>query len=400
MMRWTMVLTGALFLAACGGGSGDSPMMTNSGGSATTGTGSGGSATTGTGTGSGGTGTGTGSGTDPQTKPGKDPAGNPSGGCAIPTEAKLADVSKPKTVVGDGTAASCTGTAFVDAVAKGGVITFNCGTNPVTITLSATAKIFNDTGPEIVIDGGDKVTLSGGGKVRILYMNTCDQAQKWTTAKCDNQDHPRLTIQNLTFVDGNAKGQKPEGGGAIFASGGRMKIINSRFLHNVCDDTGPDVGGGAVRALQQHNNQPLYVVSSTFGGSDKVQENVCSNGGGLSSIGVSYTVINSLFIGNRAIGNGANPAKSGTPGGGSGGAIYNDGNEFTLSLCGTLIENNTANEGGGAIFFVSNNRTGSLILRDSKLKNNPSKGFETDGFPGIFVLDKDNKPELINSTVQ
>ena len=33
-----------------------------------------------------------------------------------------------------------------------------------------------------------------------------------------------------------------------------------------------------------------------------------------------------------AIGDGANPAESGTPGGGSGGAIYNDGNTFTLTL--------------------------------------------------------------------
>ncbi len=376
-MRLTMLLICGQLLLACGGGSSDSPAMMNNGGSP-----------------------GTGTGTDPVTNPGKDPAGNPSGGCAIPSDARAADVSNSKNVVGNGSAASCTGAAFVDAVQRGGVITFNCGADPVTITLSATAKIFNDTGPEIVIDGGGKVTLSGGGKVRILYMNTCDQAQKWTTAKCDNQDHPRLTIQNLTFIDGNAKGQKPEGGGAIFASGGRLKLINSRFLHNVCDDTGPDVGGGAVRAFQQHNNQPLYVVNSTFGGAENGQGNICSNGAGLSSIGVSYTVINSVFMGNSAIGNGANPARSGSPGGGSGGAIYNDGNEFTLSLCGTLIENNNANEGGGAIFFVSNNRSGSLILRDSKLKNNPSKGFGTDGFPGIFVLDKDNKPELINSTVE
>ena len=32
-----------------------------------------------------------------------------------------------------------------------------------------------------------------------------------------------------------------------------------------------------------------------------------------------------LFSHNRAIGEGGNPAEEGTPGGGSGGAIYNDG---------------------------------------------------------------------------
>ena len=57
-----------------------------------------------------------------------------------------------------------------------------------------------------MIDGADKVTLSGGGKVRILYQNTCDQKQVWTTSQCQNQDHPQLTLQNLTFVYGNATG--------------------------------------------------------------------------------------------------------------------------------------------------------------------------------------------------
>lgn len=326
------------------------------------------------------------------------PAGNPKGTCSVPADAQLEDVSRPTTVVGTGTPESCTGDAFVAAVAAGGVVTFDCGPDPVTIKLTKTAKVFNDKGPKIVIDGGGKVTLDGGGAVRILYQNTCDQAQKWTTSHCDNQDSPALTVQNLTFTGGNAKGQDPGGGGAIFAQGGRLKVINSRFFGNVCDDTGPDVGGGAVRALEQYDGMPVYVVNSTFGGKDGYG-NVCSNGGGLSSIGVSYTVINSLFSYNKAIGNGANPAKSGTPGGGSGGAIYNDGNKYTLTLCGVDIEHNHANEGGGAIFFVSNDRSGSLVIQDSTLADNPSDGFETKGYPGIFVLASGN-PQVSNSTIQ
>jgi hypothetical protein len=326
--------------------------------------------------------------------------GNPNGKCAIPAEAQLESVSNPTTVVGTGTPASCTGDAFVAAVAKGGIITFNCGPNPVTITLTKTAKIFNDKGPKIVIDGGGKVTLSGGGKVRILYQNTCDQNQVWTTSHCDNQDHPQLTVQNLTFVDGNSKGQTVDGGGggAIYVRGGRFKILNSRFFRNVCENVGPDIGGGGVRVLSQSENKPVYVVNSTFGGA-ATYGNTCSNGSGLSSIGVSYTVINSLFSNNNAIGNGANPAKPGTPGGGSGGAIYNDGNLFTLSLCGVDIHDNVANEGGGAIFFVSNNGTGNMVIKDSTLKNNLSKGFETQGLPGIFYLS--NIPATVtNSTLQ
>jgi hypothetical protein len=311
----------------------------------------------------------------------------------------LEDTSSPDRVIGNGTPQSCTSEAVVASVAQGGVITFNCGLHPVTIVLKQTAKVFNDTGPRIVIDGGGKVTLSGDGVRRILYMNTCDPAQIWTTSHCQNQDHPRLTVQNLTFLNGNSKGEQTyDGGGAIWVRGGRFKIVNSRFFNNAFADTGPAVGGAAVRVFSQYQGQPVYVVNSTFGGAEGFG-NIGSNGGGLSSIGVSYTVINSLFSHNRAIGTGANPARAGTPGGGSGGAIYNDGNTFTLSLCGTRIEHNQANEGGGAIFFVSNDRSGSLRIEDSSLSHNPSGRFETPGYPGIYFLGN-GLPQVINSTIE
>jgi len=318
-------------------------------------------------------------------KPKQLPApGNPAGHATIPADARPVDTSHPTRKIGTGTPAGCTSAAVVKAVAQGGIITFDCGPDPVTITMTATAKVRN-TSASVVIDGGGRVTLSGGGKHRILYLNTCDQAQTWTTSHCDDQATPRLTVQNLAFADGNSIGQKTNdpvggGGGAIYDRGGRLKVINSRFTGNRCDSAGPDLGGAAIRALEQYHDLPVYVVNSTFTGG------VCSNGAGLSSIQVSWTVLNSVFTGNSAIGHGANPARSGTPGGGSGGAIYLDGDDFTLTLDGTLIENNKAKEGGGAVFFVSNDRTGNLKIRDSKLLHNPSAGFETDGLPGIFFL--------------
>jgi hypothetical protein len=85
---------------------------------------------------------------------------------------------------------------------------------------------------------------------------------------------------------------------------------------------------------------------------------------------VSWTVINSVFRNNSAIGNGGNPALSGTPGGGSGGAIYNDGNEMSLSLCGVHIEDNDVVQHGSAIFFVSNNHTGDIRIDRTVIRNN------------------------------
>ncbi len=396
---WKVLLL-TVALCACGGdddanvaasgGSGGASGQSGSGGASGQG-GSGGASGQG---GSGGSGGGSG-------QSGNGGTGGGTSACEIPAEAQPEDTSNPDHVVGTGTPQSCTGQAFVDAVAQGGVITFDCGPDPVTITLTETAKVFNDTGPEIVIDGGNKVTLSGGGNTRILYMNTCDQDLVWTTSHCDNQDHPRLTVQNLTFVDGNSTGQLEEGGGggAILVRGGRFKVINSKFYDNVCESVGPDIGGAAIRTFSQFENRPVYVVDSVFG--EEGRGNVCSNGGGLSSIGVSYTVINSTFSHNSAIGNGANPMQPGTPGGGSGGAIYNDGNDFTLTLCGTTITNNTANEGGSAIFFVSNNRTGHLVIHDSTLRDNTGDSFGTEGYPGIFVLSANNNtPDVVNSTIE
>ncbi|WP_342773296.1 hypothetical protein [Arenicella xantha] len=321
------------------------------------------------------------------------------GFCAVPATAQAESIAQPDTVIGNGSPASCTSAAVVAAVAKGGVITFNCGAAPVEIEMQQTAKVINNTGPRIVIDGGGKVTLNGQGQRRILYMNTCDPDQIWTTPHCQNQDHPQLTVQNITFKNGNSKSETQyDGGGAIWVRGGRFKLVNTRFENNVCADAGPDVGGAAVRVFSQYQGLPVYVANSIFGGSAETA-NVCSNGGGLSSIGVSFSIYNSWFSHNRAIGNGANPSRSGTPGGGSGGAIYNDGNDFDLFLCGTTIENNHANEGGGAVFFVSNNRQGTLSIENSLLRSNPSLGFETANYPGIFFLGRGN-PSVVRSTIQ
>ncbi len=247
--------------------------------------------------------------------------------------------------------------------------------------MQATAKVMN-TSPLVVLDGGGLVTLSGQGKRRILYMDTCDRSQVWTTSHCQDQSTPALVIQNLAFTGGNSSGQLFDGGGggAIFARGGRLRIVNSVFRDNRCDRDGPDIGGGAVRALSQYDDLPVYVVNSRF------RANVCSNGGALSSIGVSLTVLNSRFVANRAIGIGANPARSGTPGGGSGGAIYNDGDQMTLSIAGSVFLDNQANEGGGAVFFVSDDRSGTMAIADSTLEHNRNAGFQTAGLAGIFFL--------------
>lgn len=325
-------------------------------------------------------------------------AGNPDGTYPVPPEAGLEDVSDADHVIGDGTPESCTCNEFVNAVALGGKIVFDCGPDPVTIIMDRPAKVFNDANPDIVIDGGGLISLSGGGKTRILYMNTCDPDQNWTTEHCQNQDHPRLTLQNIIFSDGNSTAElEYDGGGAVWVRGGRFKIVNCRFFNNRCDDVGPDVGGAAVRVFSQFNSLPVYVVNSTFGGPGGYG-NSGSNGGAISSIGVSWTIINSLFSYNRAVGNGGNPSQSGTPGGGSGGAIYNDGNTMTLTILGTRIEYNEVNAYGSAIFFVSNDHSGNIRIDESVITNNIG-GSWYPAYPQIS-MHSDTPIEVTNSVIE
>jgi hypothetical protein len=330
------------------------------------------------------------------------PAGNPDGHAAVPAAGQAENVSAPTTVIGGGNPSGCTADAFVSAVAKGGVITFDCGPDPVTIVMSAPAKVINDTAAKLVIDGGNRVTLSGGGKSRILYMATCDQAQVYPPGPGDCNTNPgvQLVVQNLTFVDGNASAiadtDNHGGGGAIYAQGGSLKVVNSRFFNNVCVSLGSDVGGGAIRKLDYlvaagaGPARPVWIVKSTFGGRAGLG-NSCANGGALSSIGVSWNIINSLLSENSALGHGANDGD-----GGNGGAIYNDGNEIVTNITGSLLENNKANEGGSAVFFVSNNQTGSLTVKDSITRNNPRGTFETPGLPGFYVIAK--APAVIDNS--
>src|SRR5262249_61036808 len=98
------------------------------------------------------------------------------------------------------------------------------------------------------------------------------------------------------------------GGGAIFVRGGRFKGINPRFVRNRCDQAGPDLGGAAIRVRDQSQDLPVYIASSTFGGAAG-QGGVCSNGGALSSIGVSWGGLNSGMAYNSAVRRGGKPAR-------------------------------------------------------------------------------------------
>lgn len=252
---------------------------------------------------------------------------------------QLADTSRPTTVVGNGSAASCTEAALTAALAQGGTITFSCGAAPLTLRVTAEQVITKDT----VLDGGGTITLSGGGQNRILKIDsTFDRAT------------PRVTIQNLRFIDGRVSGTKPAGdttlgGAAIYRLGGSLIVINSRFENNRGADSGQDQAGGAIFSVGVGETD---ILGSHF------QGNTCSNGGAIGNLGNPFMLVNSTVQDNRATGSGGNPGN-----GGNGGGITVDGQGKTVVLCGVVLRGNQARAFGGGFFRVAYQRERTVIDR-------------------------------------
>jgi hypothetical protein len=280
----------------------------------------------------------------------------PSPVCAAPVAA--VDTSKPTAVVGTGTAASCTEGLLATALGAGGIVTFDCGPSPATITVTKTIELPTDK--DTAIDGGGTITIDGGGAVRILDWNSANyRANKHT-----------LTLQHITLAHGRAKGTMPYApapspcssgfydgaGGALQMRDGVLHVIDAVFSNNQAEALGPDVGGGAI-----YLNGALggVVTGSTFLG------NSGSNAGAIGSLNSDLDVYDSRLQGNSALGFGANGddaskcsvvAVNGqhqTGSGGNGGAIAIDGgSDVTHTFCGDTFDANKGGKAalGGAIF--------------------------------------------------
>ncbi len=71
---------------------------------------------------------------------------------------------------------------------------------------------------------------------------------------------------------------------------------------------------------------------------------------------------------------------------------------MTLKILGTLIEQNEVNAYGSAIFFVTNNHTGNIVIEQSVIRNNIG-GSWYPVYPGIS-MHSDTKIDVSNSTIE
>src|SRR5258708_7097957 len=189
---------------------------------------------------------------------------------------------------GTGTAASCTFAALQAAVTAGGVITFNCGVDPVTIRVTATLNV--PSNKNTVIDGGRKITLDGGGAVQIM---------RFYSGNFQANDNG-LTLQHIAFTGGKttpteviptapapcSQGYNDGEGGALYMRDGYLVVVDSIFTSNVGAPLGPDTGGGAIYVIGSKGG--VWISGSTF------TNNHASNAGAVGGLFAELNIYNSL----------------------------------------------------------------------------------------------------------
>lgn len=252
--------------------------------------------------------------------------------------------------VGNGTPGSCTETALNTALAGGGNVYFNCGANPVTITLTSEKVIAANTTIDGSTNGKPLITLTGGGRNRIFKTN---------------DGGIQFTVKNLTI----ANSLTSDSGGAIYSGyRGKLSVVNSKFNNNVSTKVGAFEGGGAIFSKSEST---VIVDKSTFTG------NTAANGGAINSLLSNLTVTNSTFKDNKSVVTGS---------GGGGGAIYHDGangDNGKITIRGNTFTNNTAILQGGAIFSQLYNRITSTIDKNT-FSGNSVTGTGNQGFGGAI----------------
>jgi predicted outer membrane repeat protein len=209
----------------------------------------------------------------------------------------------------------------------GGTITFNCGSAPVTITLTH----YKSLSSTLTIDGGDRIVFDGG--------NTAAWFQVLANA--------RATLKNLTLQHGvlssvhaleNSGELSLDHVHVINNTGSESPVVNSGTLDvsasTFSGNTANDADGGNGGAI--YSTGALTITGSTFNG------NTASVAGGAIWSAGALDVSNSTFS--------ANSASS------SGGAIRQSGNGAGLILFGTVV-GNTAPIGAGVYNDASGGST-------------------------------------------
>lgn len=202
-------------------------------------------------------------------------------------------------LVGNGTPASCTEAALDAALVGGGSVSFRCGLNPTTITITSYKMISTPTRkvPATIIDGGGRIILSGGdgtgiivnqgGVLTLANLSISGGGANGNTSAIQN--YGRLTVSNSTLSNNHGAY-----GGAIFNSGQGQLTVSKSILS---DNSGLD--GGAIFNTGRLTVTDSSLINNRAAKDPGVVDNI-SEGGAILSLAGSLTVTRSSFSGNSA----------------------------------------------------------------------------------------------------
>ena len=326
-------------------------------------------------------------------------------------------------VVGTGTPGSCTEAALRRAMTTDGVVTFNCGAAPVTITVTTPlATGWHGTASNITIDGAGLVTLSGGNR-RQIFTFTGGRA----TLR-------RLNLINASGINGGAilngattlivnqcefDSNRAKYGGAIYNIMGSVTVSDSRFLGNQATNGGAifstqdkataasmTVQGGVFEQNRAYDGAALYLESGDLSlANTSVQRNMASDeGGGVYVAGGHFTAARSFLNSNRAVLGGglfvgpwmpADPTDAGwqvdltdtqvsfNTSTSTGGGIYNMGR---MRLTGGSIDGNIASNNGGGLYSSGSLEGDGVTLSGNRSYADGGAIYTTGGHSSVILV--------------
>ncbi len=272
-------------------------------------------------------------------------------------------------VIGTGTAASCTSAAVVAGVVGGGIVTFNCGPAPVTIPVSVTLSLPNNT----YLDGGGKITLDGEA-IAFPLLRTAGSVLSATVTNI-TVTHAvvgigsigAITVSNVA-VHGNLYSGISLG--AFAQNGAKLLLQNSRVFSNGLD------AGGATAGVNAQFPASIRIINS------EIYRNFGTRAGGIyASASSSLSISNSQIYNNRAeattLAAGivaddqlaiTDSAIFSNSGGRVGGLRF--ASNFVGKLTNTTLSGNSGTEVGGIDIINGFNPKGGLALTHVTLKDN------------------------------
>jgi uncharacterized repeat protein (TIGR01451 family) len=278
----------------------------------------------------------------------------------------------PQMAKAGGPVTDCSDDADLHAkLAGGGLVTFDCGSTPITITLTITDTLdsYINITQTTTISGGGLITLQGNGTARIF-----------------NVDGSALSLEGLTITGGRALSEpnhlggaaiitgtgvvtvtdstlfdnQAQFGGAFYVQDGTLTVVDSSLLENQA------VVGGAIYVADTEPANPPTTTVTILNSSVLSNRATDGDGGAIRNYDARLTVANSTLSNNRAI----EIAEQGFNGG-DGGAIAASGVgmvSYLALLTNTTIYSNFASLNGGGIQVDSG--TGSGWIKNSIIANN------------------------------